>query len=931
MKSRKLLLTATLSFSIVLPIGLMPIANTNYNPALNVIDNKASVTRLTEQPNDLATLRDTSVDQLITLPLYDSRKYNIVTYPKNQQSEGLCWCYSTAGASETSLLRQGVVDINPDEFKQVDLSERNIDYDTNVRNDEFDHLGLNPNDNYSRTLGIGGLVRNAAATISMWNGPVNQFDKNGSYIYERQYLGAQYQLQNAERVSSMKDSIKKKGLQPSIDRVKRLIAKYGAVTASYTSYSTEPKYLNTNYKGPDSSKNAGHAVTLVGWDDSIPADSYKLLTADCPGGWIVKNSWGDKWGDDKTGFFYISYDSDLFDIFGFDYELADNSKNNYHWDANTLEGSDGIESGQSPTNAAIFPVKKANYNMKEYLTGINVGITGENVTITADVYSDVPVNFNDPFDPMNKPISSTKIASVTQTVPYEGYVTLKLPHEVELKHGQNFSVVVNVDNPDKNARLLFSNDMADDNMTFSLDSSNSWVNNGTKTKNAAARIRAITREVPVPDAVQPFDLSYANVELNNKLYIYGSTEGLPTPTSVSIGNNRIDPSEYSVSYSPLSISSKDVVSDTQIIGSGNVILTGKGKYANTSIKQPFKVRVGTSPSLEGLGTYYEQYDRPTWGINLNVGQSVNKYSDIKLPKGFEWFDLKNPNEPVVNGTSKYDLRYVGDDEKCYRWTWWDKSKVILNKVSDGSVAPQPGPQLPPIEENAPPPSPPAAPPSVQLNDVSINIGNTTFTEGDTIYASAQINPSSLSGVTYNWYIGDQSLNQHSSSISIPANLSYNKQQLRVEARYNDNTRNSSVMLTVNPRNNPTPDVTPPVNPPPTIKPEDTVQPPHNPPNNGGNHGNDSSNTGTHQEPIVSNGWDWWMYALIGSGSLMITGGIIWAIIAAKKGKKNEDEVAPVIKLYSNNQNSDIKTIPVKSSYQEDIQESPETFETEIQE
>ena len=61
---------------------------------------------------------------------------------------------------------------------------------------------------------------------------------------------------------------------------------------------------------------ADHAVTVIGWDDSIlkeefthPSNSKKKpgdVTPHIDGAWVVQNSWGDKWGD--KGFFYVSYD-----------------------------------------------------------------------------------------------------------------------------------------------------------------------------------------------------------------------------------------------------------------------------------------------------------------------------------------------------------------------------------------------------------------------------------------------------------------------------------------------------------------------------------------------------------------------------------------------------------------------------------------------
>ena len=106
-----------------------------------------------------------------------------------------------------------------------------------------------------------------------------------------------------------------------------------------------------------------------------------------------------------------------------------------------------------------------------------------------------------------------------------------------------------------------------------------------------------------------------------------------------MGDTVIDKSQYDYSYSTLNINIPQggTSDDKQIIGSGNVIITGKptSEYKDTSIKVPFKVRVGTAPSLQGLGTYSSLGGRDYRVVNLNVNNNVHKYSEITLPDGFE--------------------------------------------------------------------------------------------------------------------------------------------------------------------------------------------------------------------------------------------------------------------------------------------------------
>lgn len=77
-----------------------------------------------------------------------------------------------------------------------------------------------------------------------------------------------------------------------VAEAKYIIANFGPVTATMKVYEDFYSYTSGVYEHTSGSYRGGHAVTIVGYDDS---GQY----------WIVKNSWGTGWGED--GYFRIKY------------------------------------------------------------------------------------------------------------------------------------------------------------------------------------------------------------------------------------------------------------------------------------------------------------------------------------------------------------------------------------------------------------------------------------------------------------------------------------------------------------------------------------------------------------------------------------------------------------------------------------------------
>ena len=75
--------------------------------------------------------------------------------------------------------------------------------------------------------------------------------------------------------------------------LKSAIYNHGPVVAGFSVYADFYNYSSGVYSYSSGAYKGGHAVLVVGWDDSA-------------GAFIVKNSWGSSWGED--GYFRISYD-----------------------------------------------------------------------------------------------------------------------------------------------------------------------------------------------------------------------------------------------------------------------------------------------------------------------------------------------------------------------------------------------------------------------------------------------------------------------------------------------------------------------------------------------------------------------------------------------------------------------------------------------
>ena len=83
---------------------------------------------------------------------------------------------------------------------------------------------------------------------------------------------------------------------PSVYAIKAAIYKWGSVSACVYADSYFQAYTGGVFNHPTTSTQIDHAINLVGWDDA-------------KGAWLLKNSWGPRWG--INGFMWIKYGTAL--------------------------------------------------------------------------------------------------------------------------------------------------------------------------------------------------------------------------------------------------------------------------------------------------------------------------------------------------------------------------------------------------------------------------------------------------------------------------------------------------------------------------------------------------------------------------------------------------------------------------------------------
>ena len=353
----------------------------------------------------------TSVGNTFNVDYKTLRKFSLLDYGKvskahDQEKTNMCWTFATTSTIESSLLIE--------QNKEVDLSEKHIDYSTIYT---LDDGTKNPFGYYSKTKDVGGNYYLSGAYLSAGRGPILEtklpWSTSSSSKSNTLNQKSDYYVNEIDYISSKSCDAN------TILAIKKNLTEYGAMGAQI--YAETPTYVSNDklsyyYNGNNT---INHALTIVGWDDDYSASNFKT-TPKGNGAWLTKDTYPRIFNGNSTipsGYHYVSYyDTNICTNLMSAYKVETTSFDNKY--TNNIHGFSGNIATTDASSIIFKNIYTKQNNASEKLSKVNIftGYPGDKYEI---YYSDV--------DDYSKAV---KIGEGTATK--EGYTSINISKNISI-------------------------------------------------------------------------------------------------------------------------------------------------------------------------------------------------------------------------------------------------------------------------------------------------------------------------------------------------------------------------------------------------------------------------------------------------------------------------------------------------------------------
>ncbi len=360
---------------------------------------------------------------------------------KDQGKWGTCWAFATTAASEASISKEHGINL--------DLSENLLAYVVNFPT-TYGTIGndnrVNTYDTATEYLEAGGNAYVAAETMMNWFGP---FKESATYPYNssgtpsianKSFTESEWYALLDSRIAQLTDYYRVDSDEADfIETTKGFINDFGAATINYydeIEAGSVSKYMNCidgeyYYFCPDGIA-TNHAVTIVGYDDSIPASNFANSGYQPAGngGWLIKNSWGTDVLN--AGYLWMSYyDTTVGSTVAYDFALK--GDDDYY---DNLYSYDGGIAGEwlSAGSSVIYSANVFTAEKNEIIKGASFYTNNE-----GEVEYEVSVYLN---PEANNPTAGARASFTTLSSTRKGYHSVEFPDAVEVSAGDEFAIVL---------------------------------------------------------------------------------------------------------------------------------------------------------------------------------------------------------------------------------------------------------------------------------------------------------------------------------------------------------------------------------------------------------------------------------------------------------------------------------------------------------